>query len=140
MRLMRRPRNACSPSGGVGLLRVRAAISALAGDSLDQNAGIKIVLRALEEPRRQIVASAGEEPSPILNRVLEGSGDVGYNAATGVFRDMFAMGVPDPCKAMRSALQNAASIAGLILTTNCMSAELRAEPAPAQAPGSDMDM
>ena len=128
------------PGGGVALLRARQAISALVGDNPDQNAGIKIVLRALEEPLRQIVANAGEEPSVILNRVLEGAGGFGYNAATGVFGDMVAMGVLDPCKVTRSALQNAASIAGLILTTDCMVAELREEPPPAHTPGSDMEM
>ena len=128
------------PGGGVALLRARQAISALAGDNPDQNAGIKIVLRALEEPLRQIVANAGEEASVVLNRVLEGTGDFGYNAATGVFGDMVAMGVLDPCKVTRSALQNAASVAGLILTTDCMVAELREEPAPANAPGSDLEM
>jgi chaperonin GroEL len=127
------------PGGGVALLRARQAISALAGDNPDQDAGIKIVLRALEEPLRQIVANAGDEPSVILNRVLEGAGNFGYNAATSVFGDMVAMGVLDPCKVTRSALQNAASIAGLILTTDCMVAELREEPPP-QSPGSDMEM
>ena len=76
----------------------------------------------------------------MLNRVLDGSGDFGYNAATGVFGGMVAMGVLDPCKVTRSALQNAVSIAGLILTTDCMVAESREEPAPAQAPTADMEM
>ncbi len=128
------------PGGGVALLRARQAISALRGDNLDQDAGIKIVLRALEEPLRQIVANAGDEPSVILNRVLEGAGNFGYNAATNVFGDMVAMGVLDPCKVTRSALQNAASIAGLILTTDCMVAELREEASLANTPGSDMEM
>jgi chaperonin GroEL len=128
------------PGGGVALLRARQAISALAGDNPDQDAGIRIVLRALEEPLRQIVANAGDEPSVILNRVLEGAGDFGYNAATGVFGDMVAMGVLDPCKVTRSALQNAVSIAGLILTTDCMVAELREESPQGQAPGPDMQM
>jgi chaperonin GroEL len=128
------------PGGGVALLRARQAISALVGDNPDQNAGIKIVLRALEEPLRQIVANAGEEPSVILNRVLEGAGNFGYNAATSVFGDMVAMGVLDPCKVTRSALQNAASIAGLLLTTDCMVAELREESPQGQASGPDMEM
>jgi chaperonin GroEL len=128
------------PGGGVALLRARQALSTLAGGNADQDAGIKIVLRALEEPLRQIVANAGEEPSVVLNRVLEGSGGFGYNAATGVFGDMVAMGVLDPCKVTRSALQNAASIAGLILTTDCMVAELREEAAAAAAPAADMEM
>ena len=128
------------PGGGVALLRARQAISALAGDNPDQDAGIKIVLRALEEPLRQIVANAGEEPSVIVNRVLEGSGGFGYNADTGVFGDMVGMGVLDPCKVTRSALQNAASIAGLILTTDCMVAELQEETAPAHTPDPDTEM
>jgi len=128
------------PGGGVALLRARQVISTLSGDNPDQDAGIKIVLRALEEPLRQIVANAGEEPSVILNRVLEGEGSFGYNAATNAFGDMVEMGVLDPCKVTRSALQNAASIAGLILTTDCMVAELREEPAAAQAPGPGMEM
>ncbi|MBE0619678.1 MAG: chaperonin GroEL [Burkholderiales bacterium] len=127
------------PGGGVALLRARQAISALAGENPDQDAGIKIVLRALEEPLRQIVANAGEEPSVVLNRVLEGKGNFGYNAASGEFGDMVGMGVLDPCKVTRSALQNASSIAGLILTTDCMVAELREE-APAQAPDEEMEM
>ena len=128
------------PGGGVALLRARQAISTLSGDNPDQDAGIKIVLRALEEPLRQIVANAGEEPSVILNRVLEGEGSFGYNAATNAFGDMVEMGVLDPCKVTRSALQNAASIAGLILTTDCMVAELREEPAAAHAPGPGTEM
>jgi chaperonin GroEL len=128
------------PGGGVALLRARAAVSSLPSDNPDQEAGFKIVLRALEEPLRQIVANAGAEPSVILNRVLEGAGSFGYNAATGAFGDMVGMGVLDPCKVTRSALQNAASIAGLILTTDCMVAELREEPPQGQAPGSDMEM
>ncbi len=128
------------PGGGVALLRARQALSALAGDNPDQDAGIRIVLRALEEPLRQIVANAGEEPSVVLNRVLEGTGSFGYNAASGAFGDMVAMGVLDPCKVTRSALQNAASIAGLILTTDCMVAELREEPAPAHTPAPDAEL
>ena len=127
------------PGGGVALLRARQAISALRGDNPDQDAGIKIVLRALEEPLRQIVANAGDEPSVVLDRVLGGAGNFGYNAATSAFGDMVAMGVLDPCKVTRSALQNAASVAGLILTTDCMVAELREAPPP-QNPGSDMEM
>jgi chaperonin GroEL len=127
------------PGGGVALLRTRKAVEALAGDNHDQEAGIRIVLRALEEPLRQIVANSGEEPSVILNRVVEGEGNFGYNAATGAFGDMVAQGVLDPCKVTRSALQNAASVAGLILTTDCMVAEAREEQAGAHA-GADLDM
>jgi hypothetical protein len=109
--------------GGVALLRARAAIK-LKGDNHDQDAGIKIVLRALEQPLREIAANAGDEPSVVVNKVLEGKGNFGYNAATGEYGDMVAMGVLDPTKVTRTALQNAASVAGLMLTTDCMVAEL----------------
>ena len=112
------------PGGGVALLRARAQLSALHGENNDQDAGIKIVLRALEEPLRQIVANAGEEPSVVLNRVLEGKDNFGFNALTNEYGDMVQMGVLDPRKVTRTALQNAASIAGLILTTDCMIAQL----------------
>ena len=112
------------PGGGVALLRARAVLAELRGENHDQDCGIKIVLRALEEPLRQIVANAGVEPAVVLDRVLAGESSFGYNAATGEYGDMLAMGVLDPCKVTRSALQNAASIAGLILTTDCMVARL----------------
>ena len=112
------------PGGGVALLRARAAIATLHGDNSEQDAGIKIVLRALEEPLRQIVVNAGGEPSVVLNKVLEGKGSFGYNAATEEYGDLIEMGVLDPTKVTRSALQNAASIASLILTTDAMVAEL----------------
>ncbi len=112
------------PGGGVALLRARAAISELHGDNSEQDAGIKIVLRALEEPLRQIVANAGGEPSVVLAKVLEGKGSFGYNAASEEYGDLIEMGVLDPAKVTRSALQNAASIASLILTTDAMVAEL----------------
>ncbi len=115
------------PGGGVALLRARTAISALAGENDDQNAGIQIVLRALEEPLRQIVDNAGEEPSVVLNKVREGKGSFGYNAATGEYGDLIEMGILDPTKVTRTALQNAASIASLILTTDAMVAELPRE-------------
>lgn len=111
------------PGGGVALLRARAQLNALHGENHDQDAGIKIVLRALEEPLRQIVANAGEEPSVVLNRVLEGKDNFGFNALTNEYGDMVQMGVLDPRKVTRTALQNAASIAGLILTTDCMIAQ-----------------
>ena len=120
------------PGGGVALLRARAVLAGLHGENSDQDCGIKIVLRALEEPLRQIVTNAGVEPAVVLDRVAAGAGGFGYNAATGEYGDMLAMGVLDPCKVTRSALQNAASIAGLILTTDCLVARLP-EPAP-QAP------
>ena len=121
------------PGGGVALLRARAEIGGLAGDNHDQDCGIRIVLRAVEEPLRQLVENAGFEPSVVLDRVLAGDGDFGYNAATGEYGDLVKMGVLDPCKVTRTALQNAASIAGLILTTDCMVAKLP-EKAPDREP------
>ncbi|TAK86806.1 MAG: chaperonin GroEL [Betaproteobacteria bacterium] len=112
------------PGGGVALLRARAALGTLRGDNVDQDAGIHIVLRALEEPLRQIVRNSGEEPAVVLQRVVDGNGNYGYNAATGQYGDMVAMGVLDPRKVTRAALQNAASIASLILTTDCMIAQI----------------
>ncbi len=116
--------------GGVALLRARAAIGDLKGDNPDQEAGIKIVLRAIEEPLRQIVSNAGDEPSVVINKVLEGKGNYGYNASNGTYGDLVELGVLDPAKVTRSALQNAASVASLILTTDCLVAEL-AEDKPA---------
>ncbi|MDO8438420.1 MAG: chaperonin GroEL [Nitrosomonadaceae bacterium] len=112
------------PGGGVALLRARAAISTLKAGNSEQEAGIKIVLRALEEPLRQIVANAGGESSVVLAKVLEGKGSFGYNAATEAYGDLIEMGILDPTKVTRSALQNAASIASLILTADVMIAEL----------------
>ncbi|HET9462398.1 MAG TPA: chaperonin GroEL [Thiobacillus sp.] len=112
------------PGGGVALLRAKAAAAAVKGDNHDQEAGVKIVLRAIEEPLRQIVKNCGEEPSVVVNKVLEGKGNFGYNAGTGEYGDMVKMGVLDPTKVTRIALQNAASIAGLMLTTDCMIADL----------------
>ena len=112
------------PGGGVALVRTKFAIKDLKGDNDEQNAGIKIVLRAMEEPMRQIVANCGEEPSVVVNKVAGGEGNFGYNAQTGEYGDMVAMGVLDPTKVTRTALQNAASVAGLILTTDCMVADI----------------
>ncbi len=112
------------PGGGVALLRARAALSTLKGDNDEQDAGITIVLRALEEPLRQIVANAGGEPSVVLAKVLEGKDSFGYNAATEEYGNLIEMGILDPTKVTRSALQNAASIASLILTADAMIAEL----------------
>ena len=126
------------PGGGVAVLRARARLGELRGDNVDQDAGIKIVLRALEEPLRQIVANGGGEPSVVVNRVVEGEGNFGFNALTGEYGDMAQMGILDPCKVTRTALQNAASIASLILTTDCMIARIP-EPARPAAPGG-MDM
>ncbi len=119
--------------GGVALIRARAAVGKLKGDNHDQDAGIKIVLRALEQPLREIVANAGEEPSVVVDKVQRGKGNYGYNAATGEYGDLVEMGVLDPTKVTRTALQNAASVAGLQLTTECMVAEL-AEDKPAMPP------
>jgi len=112
------------PGGGVALLRCRDAVKKLKPKNDDQGAGMRILLRALEEPLRQIARNAGEEPSIILNKVSDGKGSQGWNAQTGEFGDMFAMGILDPTKVTRSALQNAASVAGLLLTTEAMVAEL----------------
>ena len=116
--------------GGVALIRARAVLAKLKGDNNDQDMGIDIARRALEEPLRQICANAGDEESVILNKVEEGKDNFGYNAATGEYGDMLKMGILDPTKVTRSALQNAASIAGLIITTEAMVAELpKDEPA-----------
>ncbi|MFO1344830.1 MAG: chaperonin GroEL [Rhodocyclaceae bacterium] len=125
------------PGGGVALLRARAAlVGTLKGDNHDQDAGIKIVLRAMEQPLREIVANAGDEPSVVVNEVVKGSGNFGFNAANGTYGDMVEMGVLDPTKVTRSALQNAASVAGLMLTTDCMVAELvEDKPAAGGMPG-----
>ncbi|GIL05580.1 chaperonin GroEL [Betaproteobacteria bacterium PRO7] len=123
--------------GGVALIRAKQAIAKLKGDNTDQDAGIKIVLRAMEEPLRMIVANSGFEPSVVVNKVAEGKGNFGFNAQTGEYGDLVAMGVLDPTKVTRTALQNAASVAGLMLTTDAMVAELVEEKpaAGAGAPG-----
>jgi len=127
------------PGGGVALLRAKSAVAGLKGDNHDQDAGITIVLRALEAPLRAIVDNAGDEPSVVVNQVLNGgSGSYGYNAASGVYGDMLEMGVVDPTKVTRTALQNAASIAGLMLTTDCMVAELPEDKPAAGGMGGDM--
>ncbi|MCU0624371.1 MAG: chaperonin GroEL [Gemmatimonadaceae bacterium] len=115
--------------GGVALIRAKANLK-VTGDNPDQEAGIKIVLRALEEPLRAIASNAGAEPSVVVNKVLEGKGNFGYNAATDTYGDLVEMGVLDPTKVERCALQNAASVAGLILTTDAMVAELPKDDAP----------
>ncbi len=112
------------PGGGVALLRARAALHVLTGDNPDQEAGIRIVRRALEEPLRAIAANAGDEPSVVIAAVEAGSGSFGYNAASGEYGDLVAGGVIDPTKVTRTALQNAASVAGLILSTDACVAEL----------------
>src|SRR5512137_2167182 len=123
--------------GGVALIRAKQAIAGLKGDNTDQDAGIKIVLRAMEEPLRQIVANTGDEPSVVVNAVANGKGNYGYNAATHEYGDLVEMGVLDPTKVTRTALQNAASVAGLMLTTDAMVAEL-VEDKPASPGGGGM--
>jgi chaperonin GroEL len=125
------------PGGGVALLRARAAIAGLKGANEDQNFGIEVALRAMEAPLREIVANAGDEPSVVVNRVKEGTGNFGYNAANGEFGDMVQFGILDPTKVTRTALQNAASIAGLMITTEAMVAELPKKDEPAM-PGGGM--
>ncbi len=120
------------PGGAVALLRARHVLDALKGPTLDHDCGLRIVARALEEPLRRIVANAGDEPSVVLHRVDEASAAAyGYNAATREYGDLLQMGVIDPAKVTRLALQNAGSIAALILTTDCLIAS--APPAPAAA-------
>ncbi|HCE7425407.1 chaperonin GroEL [Pseudoxanthomonas mexicana] len=119
------------PGGGVALIRALQSIGTLKGANEDQNHGIQIALRAMEAPLREIVTNAGEEPSVIVNRVKEGSGNFGYNAANGEFGDMIEFGILDPTKVTRTALQNAASIAGLMITTEAMVAEAPKKDEPA---------
>ena len=116
--------------GGVALIRARGAISKLKGDNDDQNVGINILRRAVEEPLRQIVRNAGGDPSVVLNAVVKGKGDYGYNAATDEYGDMIKMGILDPTKVVRYALQNASSVSGLLLTTEAMVADAPKEDGP----------
>jgi chaperonin GroEL len=111
------------PGGGVALIRAQKALEKLEGSNEDQQVGIAILRRSIEEPLRQIVDNAGEDPAVILNRVKDGKGAFGYNAATGEFGDMLEAGILDPTKVTRLALQNAASVSGLLLTTEVMIAE-----------------
>ncbi len=127
------------PGGGVALIRARAAIKDLKGDNHDQDAGIKIVLRALEEPIRAIASNAGDEPSVVVAKVEAGAGNFGYNAATGEYGDLVEIGVIDPTKVTRTALQNAASIAALILTTDATIVEAPKEEKAASPAMADMD-
>lgn len=121
--------------GGVALVRCLEDIKDLKGDNIDQNAGISIVRRALEEPLRQIVYNSGEEPSVVVDKVINGKGDYGFNAASGEYGDMLAMGILDPTKVTRSALQNAASVASLLITTEAIVVELPKEEKPMGGPG-----
>jgi chaperonin GroEL len=127
------------PGGGVALVRALKAIEKLVGANEDQTTGIKILARAIEEPLRQIVTNAGEDAAVVLNRVREGKGTFGYNAATGEYGDMIELGILDPTKVTRLALQNAASVSGLLLTTEVMIAESPKEDEHAHgAPGGGM--
>jgi len=124
------------PGGGVAYIRALPAMDKVKGDNDDQNTGIKIAHRALEEPLRQIVSNSGVEPSVVLNNVIEGKDNYGFNAQTGEYGDMLEMGILDPTKVARTALQNAASVAGLLITTEAMVAEMPKEDKPAMP---DMD-
>ena len=118
--------------GGVALLRAKQAVGSLVTGHAEQDAGIQLVLKAIEAPLREIVANAGGEPSVVVNKVLEGQGNYGFNAANDTYGDMLEMGILDPTKVTRTALQNAASVASLLLTTECMVAEApKADAAPA---------
>jgi chaperonin GroEL len=127
------------PGGGVALIRTLDALKNLQGKNHDQTVGIGILRRAIEEPLRQIVANAGDEPSVVLARVRDGSGTFGYNAATGAYGDMIEMGILDPTKVTRYALQNAASVAGLMLTTEAMVAEMPKKEKGGMPAGGGMD-
>jgi len=117
--------------GGVALLRAKQSAGTIKGDNADQDAGIKLILRAIEEPIRIIVQNAGDEPSVVVNAVLAGKGNYGYNAQNGQYGDMIEMGILDPTKVTRTALQNAASVAALMLTTEAMISEAPKEDSPA---------
>ena len=128
------------PGGGVAFVRCLGVLEGVKGDNTDQDVGVGIVKRAIEEPLRQIVANAGEEGSVVLNNVAGKDGNYGYNASTGEYGDMIAMGILDPTKVTRAALQNAASISGLMITTEAMVAELPEDkPAMPAMPGGGMD-
>ncbi len=127
------------PGGGVALLRARKALDKLKGDNHDQDVGIRIAIRAMEEPLRQIVENAGDEASVVVAKVAEGKGNFGYNAANGEYGDMIEMGILDPTKVARTALQHAASVAALMITTEAMVAELPKEEAAPAMPGGGME-
>jgi chaperonin GroEL len=128
------------PGGGVALVRAKQAILKLKGDNADQNAGIGIVLRAMEEPLRVIVSNAGDEASVVINNVASGTGNYGYNAATGEYGDLVQQGVIDPAKVTKTALVNAASVAGLLLTTDAAIAESPKDDSGPSMPGGMGDM
>ena len=121
------------PGGGVALIRALQSIDGLTGDNEDQNVGINLALRAMEGPMRQIVSNAGDEPAVVVDKVKSLSGNEGYNAANGEYGDMLAFGLPDPAKVTRTALQAAASVAGLMITTECMITEVEEDAPPAPA-------
>ena len=123
------------PGGGVALIRAQVALKGLEGKNHDQTVGIAILRRAIEEPLRQIVANAGEEPSVIVNKVQEGEGAFGYDASTGLYGDLIELGIIDPTKVTRYALQNAASIASLLLTTEAIVAEIPKDDKASSLPG-----
>ena len=126
------------PGGGVALVRTKGSLEDLEGDNDDQNVGINILKKALEEPLRQIVSNSGNDASVVLNEVANGKGNYGYNAATDEYGDLVEMGIIDPTKVTRYALQNAASVTGLLLTTEAMVADAPQDDAPAAAPMPDM--
>jgi chaperonin GroEL len=124
------------PGGGVALIRSGNVLDTLKGSNDDENTGIAIVKRAIEEPLRQIVANAGGEGAVIVQKVREGKDDFGYNARTETFEHLFKAGVIDPTKVVRVALENAASIAGMLLTTECVISDIKEDnPAPAMPAG-----
>jgi chaperonin GroEL len=127
------------PGGGTAYIRVAAKLANLEGDNADETTGIKIVLRAIEEPLRQIVANAGGEGAVVVNAGREGEGDFGYNARTEVYENLFEAGVIDPTKVTRVALENAVSISGMVLTTECVITDIPEEnPVPAPPMGGGM--
>ncbi len=123
------------PGGGVALIRALQGCAKLKGDNEDQNIGISIALKAMEAPIRQIVTNAGEESSVIVDKIKSEEGNYGFNAASGDFGDMIAMGILDPAKVTRTALQAAGSVAGLMITTEAMISEIPQEAAPAMPAG-----
>ena len=124
------------PGGGVMYIRAQAALEGLKGDNEDEQTGIEIVRRAIEEPLRQIVANAGKEGAVVVDKVRNGKADFGYNARTDVYENLFEAGVVDPAKVTRVALENAASVAGMFLTTECVIVDEPEEhPAPAMPAG-----
>jgi chaperonin GroEL len=122
------------PGGGVAYIRAIAALEGAKGDNADETTGITIIKRAIEEPLRQIVENAGQEGAVVIQKVKEGKADFGYNARTDVYENLFAAGVVDPAKVTRVALENAASIAGMFLTTECVIVEKKEENAAPMMP------